>query len=47
MTESDLEAIYVYLQQVPAVRNQVAAFAPDPEPAVTLRSAAEERSVEP
>jgi hypothetical protein len=47
MTESDLEAIYVYLQQVPAGRNQVAAFAPDPEPAVTLRSAAEERSVEP
>ena len=40
MTETNLEAIYVYLQQVPAVRNEMAAFAPDLERAVTLGSIA-------
>ncbi len=29
MSRTDLEAIYAYLQQVPAVRNRVAPFAPD------------------
>ena len=47
MIEAGLEVIYSDLQQVPAVRNAVAAFAVDPKRAVTLRSAAEERSVEP
>jgi mono/diheme cytochrome c family protein len=31
MTQTDLEAIYVYLQQLPAVGNRVAVFAPTPE----------------
>ena len=29
MSQSDLEAIYAYLRQVPPVRNRVTPFAPD------------------
>jgi hypothetical protein len=45
MIETGLEAIYSDLQQVPAVRNAVAAFAADPKRAVTLGSIATGRMV--